>query len=111
MLALGKYHGRQFAAAIEDNGIIGRERIEHLEKLGLGGTVVPFAVTAEQLEQLVDSPLRVAICMERGGEVEARLVIVGVCVNGGLQFANWAGVLCFFRQCDLGGNGFKRGIG
>ena len=69
--ASGKYHRRQAAPTGERDGILGGQRLEDGEELGLGRPVVPFAVTAENLKELIHRLGGLPLGMQRGGEVVA----------------------------------------
>src|SRR5262245_28824877 len=62
-----------------DGQRIGRTHgLEELDELLAPGLLVPLAVEPHQLEQLVDRLLAAAAGEERAGELEPRLVILGV---------------------------------
>src|SRR5262245_21953142 len=68
--------------ARSDRERIGRpHRLEELEELLARGVLVPGAVAPDDLQELVDGRLALARREERGGELVARLKILGIALN------------------------------
>src|SRR5438876_3548967 len=74
----------------DGEGIRRPHRLEEFEQLLARGLLVPGAVAADDLEELVDASLALARGEERGGELVARLEILGVALDPGLELAQRA---------------------
>ena len=59
-------------------GIGGFQRVEHRQQLRLGGAVVPVAIPAKGVQQLVDGLLDLAAGVQRGGIVQPGLLVGGI---------------------------------
>src|SRR5215831_1605619 len=72
----GKHRRGQAAAAAQGQRVRWAHHLEELEQLPAGGLLVPFAITLEQGEQLVDRGLPVPAPEQRCSELETRLMVV-----------------------------------
>src|SRR3954453_16225644 len=73
--ALGKQDRRQFAPS-GDGRLVGRPpRLEELYKLLARAVLVPFAITLDDVEEMIRGFLALAVRVQRDGKIEARLMI------------------------------------
>src|SRR4029077_11039659 len=72
---LGEKYRRQPLASI-DGGLVGTApRFEELHQLLARAVIVPFAIALDDFKQLIGRLGAVALGVERGGEVESRLMV------------------------------------
>src|SRR5215475_3606725 len=79
--ALGEQDRRQSLSSFDGRLIGAAPRLEELHQLLARAVVVPFAVTLDDLEQLRGRLRALALRVQRGGKVEARLMIEWVCID------------------------------
>src|SRR3954465_8003571 len=75
----GKQEDRQALGSLDGCIVGAAPGLEELHQLLAGAVVVPFAVALDDREQLLGGGCAIALRIQRGGEVEARLMIERVC--------------------------------
>jgi len=82
---LGEEDRGETAARRQGQRVRRPHRLEELDELLARRLLVPLAIALDDVEQLVDRLLALTDGEEGGGEVEARLVILGVGGEAGAQ--------------------------
>ncbi len=106
-------NGGKAAASRQRDLILRAIGVEEFDKLLARRLVVPVAVVFDADEELVDRAFPVAARIEREGEIEARLMILGVRLDLRLKLRHVAKVVRLFGERERGfgggGGGFDRG--
>ena len=84
--------------------------LEKLHELLAGAIVIPFAVTLDDLHQVLDRVFALAIRVERDGEIEARLMIERIGKNFLFQVCHRSDRLCLLGNLERGAGGGDRRI-
>ena len=98
---LSSIHGRFIGAA---------PRLEELHQLLARAVLVPFAVALDDFEQLVGRFGAIALRVQRGRQIESRLMIERVCGDFLFQFGDRADGLRLFGEIDRGLHGLDRRV-
>src|SRR5262249_20627947 len=112
LLGSRKEDGGEPAARRNRERIRRSHRLEELEKLLARGLLVPGAVLADDLQELVDPGLALARGEERPGKLLARLEILGIALDAGLEVAEGAlGLGAGLRELERRAGGHDLGMG
>ena len=84
--------------------------LEELHQLLAGAVVVPFAVALDDCKQLLGGRRPVTLRVERGGEVEARLMIERICGDFLFQLGDGPERLRLLGEVDRGLHGLHRRV-
>src|SRR5262252_2646087 len=80
---------RREASSASDGRLVGRTPgVEQLDQLLAGAVVVPFAVAPDDLQQVIERLLALALGVQRDRQVEARLVVARIGGDLLLQLAD-----------------------
>src|SRR3546814_13507748 len=77
-LPSGEENRREAAPLLRDPGILEPDHFEELEQPLARGALVPVAVAADDLEQLVGGGVAVALVHQGAGKLVARLQVIGI---------------------------------
>src|SRR5467141_3616493 len=83
----GKHLGGEPSPASQGQRIGRPHRLEEFDELLACRLLVPLAVALEQTQEFIDRRLAIAAAEECGGELETRLVIIGIGRQPGAQLA------------------------
>src|SRR5882762_9635539 len=99
---LREQNRRQPLSSLDGRLIGAAPSLEELQQLLARAIVVPFAVALDDLEQLLGRLAALALRVERGRQIESRLMIERVCGDFLFQFGDRADGPRLFRKLDRG---------